>query len=711
MLHEVIELQNKAVDSLVQKYDELDEITFRAPTGSGKTYMMADFMNRILEEDDDVVFLVSTLSKGDLATQNYNKFLEYSNKGDFPYLKSHLINTNIAGEERLFIPTNYNVYLLPRDLYKSGGKLMQGAMESFLNTLTYPSFLGGLSKRIVLIKDECHIATNNLDSISDVFFEKVINFSATPNLRRGQNPDVEITDEEAVNASLIKRIELGDEKDTIGDALKKFEEIKHEYRNMLGVNPCLIIQISNKEKADYELNNIIFPELQKAEHQDLKWMLIVDKDVNCDTNDVFKAKKMPVNKWKNYAKENTSTIDIIIFKMVISEGWDIPRACMLYQVRDTDSDQLDEQVMGRVRRNPRLMDYEVLSDDAKKLATTAWIWGIMPKTKKKIFSVKLYDEPSDINDEIKIKTTRLKPLTKKIDFNLESFIDNQPVNAATNDIFHLFRKINRSDEVIKDMCYEYSDSYDKWWKFGENLDRIKIENDKYICEYEKSMELVSDENGNVVLQSLPINSSYVDNGNYVNISDWVWHRRDGKDKFSFDSDAEREWATIIKDLTNINVGTDRAVKRVTVGKKNPKAGIVDLFGNVEPDRIDESQKYLWGKNYIASSDIKYEYYLNGVHSSYPDFIMKDSFNRIHIFEVKSVNIAFAMPSSFDSQQYIEKVNELKKCYKQASKLTSYIFYLPVLKNDVWQITQLINGNENLLTKEQFISFVKEVPHQ
>ena len=379
MLHEVIELQKRAVDSLVQKYDELDEITFRAPTGSGKTYMMADFMNRILEENDDVVFLVSTLSKGDLATQNYNKFLEYSSKGEFPNLKSHLINTNIAGEERLFIPTNFNVYLLPRDLYKSGGKLMQGAMESFLNTLTYNTFFGGLEKRIILIKDECHIATNNLDSISDTYFDKVINFSATPNLRRSQNPDVEITDDEAVNASLIKRVELGDEEDTIGDALNKFEEVKHEYRNLLGVNPCLIIQISNKDKADYELNNVIFPELEKAEHQDLKWMLIVDKDINCDTNDVFKAKKMSVAKWKNYAKENTSTIDVIIFKMVISEGWDIPRACMLYQVRDTQSDQLDEQVMGRVRRNPRLMDFETLSEEAKKLATTACIWGIMPE--------------------------------------------------------------------------------------------------------------------------------------------------------------------------------------------------------------------------------------------------------------------------------------------------------------------------------------------
>ena len=36
--------------------------------------------------------------------------------------------------------------------------------------------------------------------------------------------------------------------------------------------------------------------------------------------------------------------------MVITEG-DIPRACMLYQVRDSKSKQMDEQVVGRVRRN------------------------------------------------------------------------------------------------------------------------------------------------------------------------------------------------------------------------------------------------------------------------------------------------------------------------------------------------------------------------
>ena len=708
MLKEAIDLQNNAVNSLLEQVKTKNEITFKAPTGSGKTYMMAEFMNEILSSSDDVIFLVSTLSKGNLAGQNFSKFQEYVSDGKFTKINPHLINTNVSGEERLFIPLDHNVYLLPRDLYKAGGKLMQGAMEAFLNTMTFSAFFGGKGKKIYLIKDECHIATNNLDSISDTFFEKIINFSATPNLKRGQNPDVEITDEDAVLAKLIKRVELGDESETVGDAIKKFEQIKDSYRNLLNVNPCLIIQISNKDKADYELKNIIFPELNKVEHQDLKWMLIVDKDVNCDTNDVFKAKKIPVSKWKDYAKTNTSTIDIIIFKMVISEGWDIPRACMLYQVRETQSDQLDEQVMGRVRRNPRLADFEDLSKEAQDLATTAWIWGIIPEAKKKVFSVKLWDEPEDITGEVKITTTRLKKLNKKSGFNLESLIESQPKTGSYGNIFSMFKKLNKADSQIKEMCYEYADSFEKWWKFNENIDKIATENSKFTCDYTESMEVDKNELGHIIPKSFPLNSSYADNGNYVNISDWVWKRRDGKDKFSFDSDAEREWATIIKDLCSTESSSgERIVKNVYVGKNNPSAGRVNIFNEIEPSKLNPTKKYLWGKNYLVGSEIQFEYYLDGLHKSYPDFVMKDSFGRIHLFEVKSVNISNSVAGGFDSEQYKLKVEELKKCYKQASVLTGHIFYLPVLKDDVWQITRLMSGNETKMTKEQFIDFVSK----
>lgn len=712
MLQEVRELQRNAVDNLLRQLQLKDEITFKAPTGSGKTYMMADLMNRVIKDNEDIIFIVSSLSKGNLANQNYSRFCEYAQTGIFPSIKPYLISSEISGEENLFVPVDYNVYILPRDLYKKGGKLMQGAMVNFLENVTLYGAFKGLGKKIYLIKDECHIATNNLDGLSDRYFTKIMNFSATPNLGRGQNPDVEIREEDAVNARLIKQIEMGDDEATVADAIGKFEEIKEAYRNLLGVNPCLIIQISNKEKADYELNNVIFPELNKAEHQGLKWMLIVDNDKSCNTNDIFRAKKMPVSKWKDYAKENTATIDIIIFKMVISEGWDIPRACMLYQVRDSKSRQLDEQVMGRVRRNPRLLDFETLPDKAQKLAMTAWVWGIIPESQKKVFGVRLWDEPEDITDELKINITTLKPLTQKKDFHLESFLRSQQKSLANANIFELYRKLSKADSQIQEMCYTYADSADKWWEFCENLEAIETENNKYSCDYSESMEIATDEENRRREVSFAQESSYVDNGNYVNISDWVWRRKDGKERFSFDSEAEREWASIMKDIVTSDLpdnASERVGKRVLVGKKNPDANQLSLFGKAAPVRMDAANKYLWGKNYVSNSGIRFEYCLNGIHASYPDFIMKDYFGRIHIFEVKSVNNSNKLSADIDRQIYTEKALELIKCYKQASLLTGYLFYLPVKKDDLWQIIRLENGVKTILSKSQFELFVKTKP--
>jgi type III restriction enzyme len=708
MLKEAVELQQNAVKKLVDLTNVKDEITFKAPTGSGKTFMMADFMNRILSNNKDVVFLVSTLSKGNLADQNNKKFISYKESGKFQTINPYLINTDVSGEESLFIPTTYNVYVLPRDLYKNGGKLMQGAMSNFLQNMTITKFLGGKEKKIWLIKDECHDATNNLDSLSQGFFSKIINFSATPNLKRGQLPDVEIKDDDAVNCKLIKHIEIGDDDDTVEDAICKFENIKEEYRNKLGINPCLIIQISNKDKSDEEIRNIIMPILNKDEHQDLKWMLIVNEENKCDTNDQIKAKQIPVKKWKEYAKENMATIDIIIFKMVISEGWDIPRACMLYQVRNTQSDQLDEQIMGRVRRNPRLLDFEKLDLEAQNLATTSWIWGILPKESKKIRNVKLFGTVNDISNEVKIKTTRIKQLTNKTGFNLNSFVKNETSSSNYSDIFTLYKKLQNSDYDIQQLCYDYSDNFQKWWDFNDIIDKIIIENNKYACDYEESMEITIDDNGKEQLSSFPYNSSYVDNGNYENIGDWVWKRIDNSDKFSFDSDAERQWADKLKELSFLHTSSnEEIIKTVLTGQENPNKNMINLFTGYEPQKINPIKKYLWGKNYISNSDIKFDYYLNGIHSSYPDFIMIDLFDRINIFEVKSVNKS--ANSNIDETEYKNKIEELKRCYKQASKLTGNIFYLPVLKNEEWQITQLLNGNEKIMTYEQFFLFMITSP--
>lgn len=714
MLQEVIDLHDNAVFSLIEKIREKDNVTFKSPTGSGKTHMMADLMNRILSERDDIVFIVSTLSKGNLGQQNYEKFVEYQQHGDFPMLKPYIISTSLSGEESLFIPTDYNVYVLPRDLYKEGGLLMRGTMTNFLQEITANLYGSGINKQIYVIKDECHQATNNLDELADLYFSKIINISATPKLSRGQNPDVEITEDQAINAKLIKKVELCEEEVDISVAIDKFEEVKKQYRNLLGVNPCLIIQISNKDKADEELSKI-FNVLNKSEHQALKWMTIMQKtqkgresNDGSDTNDDCKHKGLPVSRWRDYVKESSSTVDIIIFKMVISEGWDIPRACMLYQFRDSKSTQLDEQVLGRVRRNPRLLDFEKLSDEAKELAMTAWVWGLRKKDEVKIRYTRLFEEPTDITDHLKIRTTRLKTWKQRADFNVETYLDAKPKHATYGSIFNLYRKLKNADKDIKDMCSSYATNTDRWFLFTENVDGIISENSSYLCDYAESMVLSTDEDGKIKEVSFPVESSYTDSGKYVNIGDWVWKRKGvDSEKFSFDSDAEKEFAEILKELARDDIEDDKRVAmRVVVGMNNPRAGELMLDGSKEPQKLNPEKKYLWGKNFLCQSEIRFEYCLGRIHASYPDFVMKDSYGRIHLFEVKSVNCSSA--SHFDSDEYKDKMEELKRCYKQASLLTGYNFYLPVLKDESWHIFLLSNGGETTLTLNQFKNFVKVI---
>jgi type III restriction enzyme len=357
--------------------------------------------------------------------------------------------------------------------------------------------------------------------------------------------------------------------------------------------------------------------------------------------------------------------------------------------------------MGRVRRNPRLLDFENLSKEAQELAMTAWIWGIPPDSVRKSYQVKLYGNPKDIPDAVKIKTTRLKPLTERADFDVSKFLETMPTIGTHSSIFEVYARLQKCNNDVKKLCYEYADGdIMKWWLFSEYADKVRKSYEQYICDYAQSMEIVKDENGVDKEVSFPMTSMYADNQHYVNISDWVWKRKDGHDRFSFDSEAEREWASILKDLSRDEMD------KVEVGEFNPdyKQGQLRTDGTTEPIRLSDESKFLWGKNFLMNSEIRFEYYLNGVHNSYPDFVMKDRQGYLHLFEVKSVNVSNA--SQFDSEEYKTKVHALKECYKQCSKLTDYAFYLPVLKDESWHIYRYLKGEEDTLSKDQFINAIK-----
>ena len=666
----VQELQNAAVTQIINKLITADEIVFKAPTGSGKTYMMADLMNRILSTNKNVVFLVSSLSVSNLAKQNYDSFVNYVDDGKFPELIPYLISTESVGENDVFIEEDKNVYVLPRDLYKKNGKIMQGPFDTWLCNMTQSH-----GKTLYLIKDECHTETTNLNAVSD-FFTKKINFSATP---KEKHPDVEITEIEALNANLIKKVHPHDVTENVADDLEKalveFEATKKKYWQLLKINPCFIIQVSNKNKVDDELK-LIHSVLAK---HDLTWMYIVTDTKNnsvngCQTNDGG-LQKLPISQWKDAAKENTSVIDVIIFKLTIKEGWNIPRACTLFQMRDVQSTTLNEQVVGRVRRNPKLLGFDDLSLEARTLCMRADVWGVIEPSKKPLRAVTNVSE-----NKLLLKTTKLGDLEKTDDFSLEKIIEESEAPLTNQSIFELSKNLSKAPQDIQKLYQGFVQSTEDWIKFTTNLTEIQKQHEARVCDYAKNMYVPKDADGNDILHALPLFSYYAENDDHglELIDDWLWKRIDNDDKFAFDSDAEKEWMQILKNLVHKNC--------------------------VQSETIDGETRYLWGKNFIPNSEINFEYYLDGRHKSYPDFIMKDALGGIHLFEVKSLNQSSKI--SLNEEEYSQKVAALIKCYTYASVLTGYHFYIPIKDKNSWTIHHMYNGKEESKDRVWFEHFMK-----
>ena len=137
---------------------------------------------------------------------------------------------------------------------------------------------------------------------------------------------------------------------------------------------------------------------------------------------------------------------------------------------------------------------------------------------------------------------------------------------------------------------------------------------------------------------------------------------------------------LFSDLANSNMADIRSFI-VNEYHKWMKAGYIDVYS-------------------MSVIQDKFEYYSNGQHFSYPDFIMVDKNEHVHIMEVKSLNGDGT--AVFDVEAYREKIIMLGKCYLACSRLLpDYRFYIPVLEGTNWSIHCYIDGIESTITKQQF----------
>lgn len=227
----------------------------------------------------------------------------------------------------------------------------------------------------------------------------------------------------------------------------------------------------------------------------------------------------------------------------------------------------------------------------------------------------------------------------------------------------------------KEMCFKYIENIEDWHKISKYIDQIDKYNHSYTSDYQKSMIFDKE-------MYFPVDSYYefIDKAeNKTNIRKWVWKQIDKNGQndqiYSFDSEAEKEFADI-------------------------------LFSICDDDNIELKT---WGKNFYTNSDIKFEYCLHDIHSSFPDFILKDKFNRNHIFEIKSINKCRDCP--IDRDEYNKKIQELSKCYLQASKITKQIFYISIKNNNEWKIHKFENGHQIIINKHELKEFISTNPNK
>ena len=263
----------------------------------------------------------------------------------------------------------------------------------------------------------------------------------------------------------------------------------------------------------------------------------------------------------------------------------------------------------------------------------------------------------------------------KSDFNLPNWISKQKDENGNNllNIFDLHDKWSNVMKDTKEMCNKYIKNVDDWYKISIHIDQINKLNNSYTSDYSKSMS----QDKEVFFPSESYYEFIDDSKNKTNIRKWVWNQIDKEGEYdqvySFDSETEKEFADILFEICD----------------------------------ADDIELKTWGKNFYTNSNIKFEYCLYDIHSSFPDFVLKDKFNRIHIFEVKSVNKR--NNSAINSQEYIKKIHELWKCYLQSSKITGQIFYTPIKQGNEWKIKKFEKGQETILNKNELKNFIKNKP--
>lgn len=384
MIYTLKNYQRDAVNELKQyisigfKSTSRKEVVFKAPTGSGKTFMAASLFEELAEENPSVNFCIlwACPGKGELHKQSFDAVKTYL--GGNPVCS--LLEDDFFGS-RKYIKDKEIVFinwekLIQKD--KETGKWANNLMKdqegmNFIDVIEKTKQNG---TRVILVIDESHIGASQKARIQEfintiIIPNIVLEMSATP---LNNHIDVEIEAQKVVDEGMIKEdviVNQGINKEdktlteqdsellVLQKGYDKRQEIVDEYNKLnIAVNPLVLIQIPNVDEG--EAKKLVIKDFlrEKGITEDngkLKFW--------CDDKGNFDKKAI---------KKNNDITEYLVFKTAVATGWDCPRAHILIKFRDGKSETFETQTIGRILRTAEAKSYDNYLLDNAYIFTNIW---------------------------------------------------------------------------------------------------------------------------------------------------------------------------------------------------------------------------------------------------------------------------------------------------------------------------------------------------
>lgn len=376
--------QEKAVNQLIETtvkllgYDGPGEVcVFQAPTGSGKTIMMAKYIEGIIKElpKEDFCFVWMSIGKGELHLQSKHS-LEKVFAG-FPRVTS-VEDAFSGGRERIVqnevVVTNWEK-LRSKERESGDWKnlvMKDGEKLNFRDVLEKTKE----QRKIILIIDESHVSadTARANELRDLIgADIVLEMSATPRrpqqelgftqeLARGGAGYVIVEPKDVIDEGMIKKeiiINEDIEKIAASEEDSQSAVLEAAYRKRLelrkafekegsDINPLVLVQIPTAEAGDQKI---------EAVKKFLAGKNIVERKDDHGNGKLAIWLAEQKSELIDWIAEPDNEIEFLIFKQAIDTGWDCPRAHILVKFRETHNIVFEIQTVGRILRMPEQRHY------------------------------------------------------------------------------------------------------------------------------------------------------------------------------------------------------------------------------------------------------------------------------------------------------------------------------------------------------------------